>query len=140
MDANIDKIPVLLVDDRPENLISLEGLLEEMGLFLCKAASGQEALRLCLNEEFALILMDVQMPEMDGFETAELMRANPRTRKIPIIFVTAGMNDINSQFKGYESGAVDFLVKPIEPMFLRSKVKVFTDLFQQRKELENYGF
>ncbi|GAM09424.1 blue-light-activated protein [Geobacter sp. OR-1] len=139
MSTITNKIPVLLVDDRPENLISLEVLLEDMGLYLCKAQSGQDALRLCLNEEFALVLMDVQMPEMDGYETAELMRANPRTRQVPIIFVTAGMDDLNAQFKGYESGAVDFLVKPIEPMFLRSKVKIFTELYLQKIELENYG-
>ncbi len=133
-----EKIPVLIVDDRPENLVSLELIMEDMGLAITKADSGNEALRLSLREEFALVLMDVQMPNMDGFEAAELMRLNPRTRNIPIIFVTAGMNDLRSQFKGYETGAVDYLIKPIEPQFLRSKVRIFCEIYRQRQELEQH--
>ncbi len=131
-----DLIPILLVDDRPENLISLEALLSDQGYELVKASSGNEALRLTLKQDFALVLMDVQMPEMDGFETAELMRANPKTRHLQIIFVTAGMKDLQFQFKGYDAGAVDYLAKPIEPMFLQSKVRVFAELYSQRRELE----
>jgi PAS domain S-box-containing protein len=131
------KIPVLIVDDRPENLSSMEALLNDMGLDLVLAQSGNEALRQTLYQDFALVLLDVQMPEMDGFETAELMRKSPKTRQLPIIFVTAGMNEENHLFKGYEAGAVDYLMKPIEPVVLRSKVKVFCELFRQRRELES---
>ena len=103
-------IPILLVDDRPENLLALEGLLAGQGYALVTADSGNEALRLTLKHDFALVLLDVQMPEMDGFETAELMRLNPKTRHIPIIFVTAGMKALQFQFKGYDAGAVDYLL------------------------------
>ncbi|MES2129558.1 MAG: ATP-binding protein [Pseudomonadota bacterium] len=132
------RIPVLMVDDRPENLVALEALLGELPLplDLVKAGSGQEALRLSLKQGFAVVLLDVQMPDMDGLETAMLLRANPKTRHLPIIFVTAGMHDNVRQFKGYESGAVDFLNKPIEPLFLRSKVAVFCELFAKCRELE----
>ncbi len=131
-----EKIPVLLVDDRPENLIALEGLLEDMGLEIHKAVSGNEALRLTLKHDFAIVLMDVRMPDMDGFETAELMRANPKTRRLPIIFVTAAMRGAEHQFKGYEAGAFDYLLKPVEPTILRSKMRVFCDLYQQRRTIE----
>ena len=132
------RVPILLVDDRAENLLALEGLLGEMGLELepVRAASGNEALRCSLKQDFALVLLDVQMPDMDGFETAELMRLNPKTSQVPIIFLTAGAHDYSFQFKGYETGAVDFLAKPIEAPFLRSKVKVFCQIYQQRKALE----
>ncbi len=130
--------PILLVDDRPQNLKALEALLGDLDLHLCLAHSGQEALRQSLRTEFALVLLDVQMPDMDGFETAELLRANPRTRHLPIIFVTAGGKDIQHRFRGYEAGAVDYLMKPIEPLELRSKVRVFSDLYQQRKEIERH--
>jgi signal transduction histidine kinase len=131
-----DKIPVLIVDDRLENLTSLEALLSDMGLQLVAAQSGNDALRLTLYTDFALVLLDVQMPEMDGFETAQLMRKNPKTRELPIIFVTAGMKEESQIFRGYETGAVDYLMKPIEPAILRSKVRVFCDLFCQRRELK----
>ena len=129
------KIPVLIVDDRPENLTSMETLLNDMELDLVTAQSGNEALRLTLYADFALVLLDVQMPEMDGFETAELMRKNPKTRELPIIFVTAGIKEEYQIFRGYEAGAVDYLMKPIEPAILRSKVRVFCELFGQRREL-----
>jgi C4-dicarboxylate-specific signal transduction histidine kinase len=131
-----DRIPVLIVDDRTENLTSLEALLGDMELELVKAQSGNEALRHILYNDFALVLLDVQMPEMDGFETATLMRENPKTRHLPIIFVTAGMKEEYHQFRGYEAGAVDYLMKPIEPAILRSKVRVFCDLYSQRQELK----
>jgi len=130
------KIPVLLVDDRPENLTSLEAILGDMELDLVTARSGNEALRLSLYTDFALILLDVMMPEMDGCETAELFRKNPKTREIPIIFITAGSNNEFQIFKGYEVGAVDYLTKPIEPDILKSKVRVFCDLFRQSSELK----
>ncbi|MHB8056894.1 MAG: response regulator [Desulfuromonadaceae bacterium] len=131
-----DTVPILIVDDRPENLLSLEELLSDQGYELAMATSGNDALRLTLKQNFALVLLDVQMPHMDGFETAELMRTNPKTRHIPIIFVTAGMKDLQFQFKGYDSGAVDYLAKPIEPLFLQSKVRIFAELYRQRREIE----
>lgn len=131
-----EKIRILIVDDRPENLTALEALLGDMGYDLVRALSGNEALRLSLKHTFALVLLDVQMPDMDGFETAELLRANPKTRSLPIMFVTAGMKALNYQFKGYDIGAVDYLTKPIEPSVLRSKVRVFCELHAQRLDLE----
>ncbi|NTV50169.1 MAG: response regulator [Geobacteraceae bacterium] len=131
-------IPILMVDDRPENLLSLGELLRDQGYELVKALSGNEALRLTLKQDFALVLLDVQMPQMDGFETAELMRANPKTKHIPIIFVTAGMKDSQFQFRGYDAGAVDYLAKPIEPLFLQSKVRIFAELYRQRREIERH--
>ena len=131
------RIALLLVDDRPENLTALKAVLgEQEKLDLVTAASGNDALRLTLKRDFALVLLDVQMPGMDGFETAELMRANPKTRHLPIIFITAGMNDAQLQFKGYGLGAVDYLIKPFDPHILKSKVRVFCELYLQRRELE----
>jgi diguanylate cyclase (GGDEF)-like protein/PAS domain S-box-containing protein len=131
-----ENVALLLVDDRPQNLVALEAVLGDQGLNLVKATSGNDALRHTLKQDFALVLLDVQMPGMDGFETAELMRSNPKTRHLPIIFVTAGMKDIQLQFKGYELGAVDYLIKPFEPHILQSKVKVFCELYRQRRQLE----
>lgn len=131
-----NKIHILLVDDRPENLIALESLLDDPERNLVKAQSGNEALQCVLEYDFALVLLDVQMPDMDGFETAELMRANSDTARVPIIFVTAINREQRHVFKGYESGAVDYITKPIEPLILQSKVRVFCDLYVQRKELE----
>jgi len=125
-----------MVDDRPENLADLELLLGDMGLHLVKALSGSEALRQTTHNDFALVLLDVQMPEMDGFETAELMRKNPRTSSLPILFLTAGMHDDHHRFKGYETGAVDYLMVPDEPAILRSKVRIFCELYRQRRQLE----
>ncbi|MES2050273.1 MAG: ATP-binding protein [Pseudomonadota bacterium] len=135
---NDKKIPILLVDDRPENLLALEALLNDMklNLELTMASSGNEALRQSLKQDFALILLDVQMPVMGGIETATLLRVNPKTCHIPIIFITAGMTDKENLFVGYESGAVDYLVKPIEAVILRSKVRIFCELYLQRIEIE----
>jgi signal transduction histidine kinase len=126
---------LLLVDDRPENLLALEALLRPSDAQILKAESGKRALELLLEHEVALALIDVQMPEMDGFDLAELMRNVERTREIPIIFVTAGLHDQDRVFKGYETGAVDFLVKPLEPRILASKVNVFLQLYRQRQLL-----
>jgi signal transduction histidine kinase len=124
----------LLVDDRDENLTALDALLRRDGLVLLKARGGPEALELLLTHEVALALVDVQMPEMDGFELAELMRGTERTRRVPIIFLTAGDPDHGRRFRGYEAGAVDFLNKPIDPHALRSKAEVFFDLWRERQE------
>jgi len=127
-------VPFLLVDDLEENLLSLEALLQRDDHLLLKARSGDQALELLLQHDVALALVDVQMPGLNGFELAELMRGNERTRRIPIIFVTAGTAD-NRRFRGYEAGAVDFIQKPIEPDILRSKVEVFFELYRQRQQL-----
>ncbi|HVE15305.1 MAG TPA: response regulator [Chthoniobacterales bacterium] len=135
--TSVDPDPVhfLLVDDLEGNLLSLEGLLRREGLVLLKASSGTEALELLLKHEVALAILDVQMPGMDGFELAELMRGSERTRRVPIIFLTAGNADRQRRFRGYEAGAVDFLHKPIEPDILRSKADVFYELFLQRRQI-----
>ena len=128
-------IKILLVDDLEENLFALTALLRRADLEILAARSGSEALELLLIHHVGLALVDVQMPEMDGFELAELMRGAERTRSVPIIFVTAGSSDDQRVFKGYEAGAVDFLYKPIEPRILKSKVDVFVELAQQRQQL-----
>jgi len=125
----------LLVDDLKENLLSLEVLLRREGLVLLQATSGDEALELLLKHDIALALLDVQMPDMDGFELAETMRGHERTRRIPIIFLTAGSTDRQRRFRGYEAGAVDFLEKPLEPDILRSKTDVFFELYRQRQQI-----
>lgn len=132
-----ESIKFLLVDDTEENLVALEALLRREGLEILKASSGPEALELLLEHDVALAFIDVQMPEMDGFELAELMRGARRTQHVPIIFVTAGARNPQRVFKGYETGAVDFLFKPIEPHVLKGKADVFFDLYRQRKELSN---
>ncbi len=132
-----DALKILLVDDVEENLVALEALLRREGIELLKARSGAQALEMLLAQDVSLALLDVQMPEMDGFELAELMRGAERTKHVPIIFVTAGGRDPQRVFKGYDSGAVDFLFKPIDPHILSSKVGVFLELARQRRQLEN---
>ena len=126
----------LLVDDLEENLVALEAVLRRPGIELLKACSGRDALELLLRHDVALALLDVQMPEMDGFELAELMRGTERTRRVPIIFLTAGGADWRRQFRGYEAGAVDFIGKPIDPHMLKSKADVFYEMYRQRQEVE----
>ena len=122
-----NRVKILLVDDTPENLISLEAALDTLGEELVLARSGTEALRHLLDNDFAAILLDVKMPDMDGFETAELIRNRPRSRQTPILFLTGYKNE-EHLFRGYDLGAVDFLFKPIVPEVLRSKVAVFVEL------------
>ncbi|MBB4863297.1 signal transduction histidine kinase [Pseudomonas nitritireducens] len=126
---------LLIVDDLPENLLALEALIKGEGREVFQASSADEALSLLLEHEFALAILDVQMPGMDGFALAELMRGTERTKNIPIVFVTAAGRELNYAFKGYESGAVDFLYKPLDNQAVRSKVSVFVDLYRQRKVL-----
>jgi len=130
-----EPIKVLMVDDTAENLVALEALLRREGLQVLTARSGFEALELLLVHDVALALLDVQMPGMDGFELAELMRGTERTKHVPIIFVTAGARDPQRMFKGYESGAVDFLFKPVDPHVLLGKADVFFELHRQRLAL-----
>jgi two-component system sensor histidine kinase/response regulator len=129
------RVKCLLVDDREENLIALQALLRRDDVEVLTARSGNEALDLLLAHDVALAFLDVQMPEMDGFELAELMRGSERTRHVPIIFVTAGPRDQHRLFKGYDAGAVDFLYKPIEPQVLRNKAEVFFQLYTQKQQL-----
>jgi len=131
-----EPVKFLIVDDTEENLVALEALLRRPGLEILMARSGSEALEFLLVHEVALAILDVQMPSMDGFELAELMRGAERSKHVPIIFVTAGSSDPHRAFKGYESGAVDFLFKPIEPSILKSKAHIFFELYRQRKDLE----
>ena len=129
------RVKCLVVDDRPENVLALSTLLRRDDVEVLEARSGAEALDLLLSHSVALALLDVHMPDMDGFELAELMRGSERTRDVPIIFVTAGAQDQRRIFKGYETGAVDFLFKPIEPHILRNKADVFFQLYRQKQQL-----
>ncbi|HUD31385.1 MAG TPA: response regulator [Novosphingobium sp.] len=130
-----DPIRILAVDDIRENLVALEAALDQPGVELVTASSGFEALELLLRQDFALALLDVQMPEMDGFELAELMRGAERTRGVPIIFLTAIATDERRRFRGFETGAVDYLLKPLDITVLNSKVAVFVELARQRQEI-----
>ena len=129
------RMKILLVDDTPENLVSLEAALDGLDEELILARSGKEALRYLLDHDFAVILLDVRMPEMDGFETAELIRSRPRSRQVPILFLTGYRNE-EHLFRGYDLGAVDFLFKPIVPEVLRSKVSVFVELSRGNAKLK----
>ncbi|MBC7926228.1 MAG: response regulator [Bryobacteraceae bacterium] len=133
-ETGASKIKILLVDDTPENLVSLEAALDILGEELILARSGKDALRQCLENEFAAILLDVKMPDMDGFETAELIRSRPNSRHTPILFLTGYKSD-EHLFRGYDLGAVDFLFKPIVPEILRSKVAVFVELSRKAELL-----
>ncbi len=128
---------ILVVDDFPANIVALETILTGLDLNICKALSGEEALGILIEHDIALAIVDVMMPQMDGYELATMMKDNKRTRHIPIIFITAMDTSIGNTFKGYESGAVDYLYKPIEPVVLISKVKVFTQMHQHKKELQH---
>src|SRR4051794_15329182 len=133
--ASDPKVDILIVDDRPENLLALEAILEPLAQRLVRASSGEEALRKLLSTDFAVILLDVQMPGMNGFETARLIKSRERTRHIPIIFLTAISKEDSYVFAGYSVGAVDYLFKPFQPEVLRTKVAAFVDLHQRQKHL-----
>jgi signal transduction histidine kinase len=126
---------ILVVDDVAQNLVAISALLSRPGLKVLQAGSGNAALEVLLKQEVAVALVDVQMPGMDGFELAELIRGSERTRATPLIFLTASASDPGRTFRGYEAGAVDFLHKPIDPQVLRSKVDVFVDLYSQRRRV-----
>ena len=135
MPDRTDEVNLLIVDDLPENLLALDALLQAPGIRVHQAESAEQALELLLRHEFALAILDVQMPGMDGFQLAELMRGTERTKQIPIVFVSAAGRELNYAFKGYESGAVDFMHKPLDAHAVRSKVNVFVDLYRSRKAL-----
>ncbi|MDM8535377.1 ATP-binding protein [Desulfobacterales bacterium HSG17] len=129
------KSKILIVDDKPENIYALKSVLKEIDAEFITAACGNEGLKATLNHEFVLIILDVQMPEMDGYELAELIRSQKQSEKIPIIFMSAVYSDNYYVFKGYQTGAVDFLIKPVDPQIVVNKVKVFIDLDQQKQAL-----
>ncbi len=129
------KAKILVVDDEPKSLYAMQELLGALGETLLVAPSGEEALKLALRHDFAVILLDVRMPGIDGFETAKLIRSRERSRITPIIFLTAANDDMSSMFRGYEVGAVDYLLKPVVPEILKSKVSVFVDLFRKDERL-----
>ena len=127
---------VLLVDDRPENLLALEAILEPLGHRSSPSRSATAALKELLLDDFACILLDVQMPELDGFELAELIKGRERSRHIPIIFVTALSKEERHVYRGYSAGAVDYIFKPIDATILRSKVSVFVELWEKTQQLQ----
>ncbi|HEX8169924.1 MAG TPA: ATP-binding protein [Thermoanaerobaculia bacterium] len=131
-----DRVNILLVDDQPNNLLALESILGDLGLHLISASSGTAALKHLLSNDFAVVLLDVQMPDLDGFETANLIRQRDRSRDTPIIFLTALSRSETNVFRGYELGAVDYIFKPFHPEILRSKVNVFVELFRKREEFK----
>ncbi|GAA1259720.1 response regulator [Kitasatospora nipponensis] len=132
----VQKAKILLVDDRPENLLALEAILSALDQTLVRAVSGEEALKALLTDDFAVILLDVQMPGMDGFETAAHIKRRERTRDIPIIFLTAINHGPHHTFRGYAAGAVDYISKPFDPWVLRAKVSVFVDLYMKNCQLK----
>src|SRR4051812_18168314 len=129
------KVSILIVDDKPEKLLSLEAVLEDLGQTIVRAYSGREALRHVLSQEFAVILLDVNMPGMDGFETAQFIRQRRSSAHVPIIFLTA-MSDEMHIARGYSLGAVDYILTPVVPEVLRSKVAVFVDLFKKTQQVK----
>src|SRR3954465_3481684 len=129
------KVSILLVDDRPEKLLALEAVLEDLGQTIVRAYSGREARRPVLNPDFSVILLDVNMPGMDGFETAQLIRQRKSSQHVPIIFITA-MGDEMHAARGYALGAVDYILSPVVPEVLRSKVAVFVDLFRKTEQVK----
>ncbi len=136
MTPNEKPLNILLVDDQPANLLALEAVLEGLGQNLVRANSGEEALRRLIQMDFAVILLDVLMPGMNGFETATLIRDRDRSRHMPIIFLTAGGKTEVEMFQGYAVGAIDYLLKPIRPAILRSKVLVLMDLYRKGEEVQ----
>ena len=131
----MERASILLVDDRRENLLALETVLEPLAHHLVSVTSGEDALKELLREDFACILLDVQMPGLDGFETARLIKQRERSQHIPIVFVTAISKDEQHVFRGYSAGAVDYILKPIEPDILRAKVAVFVELWEKNRQL-----
>jgi CheY-like chemotaxis protein len=126
---------ILLVDDRPDNLLALSAILSSLGHGMVRAHSGEEALKAMLVDEFALVILDVQMPGMDGYATATHIKRRERTRGVPIIFLTATYADPQDAFRGYAAGAVDYITKPFDPWVLRAKVAVFVDLYLKNRQL-----
>jgi CheY-like chemotaxis protein len=132
-----EKAKILLVDDRAENIVALEAILSSLNQVLVPASSGDAALKALLSDEFAVILLDVLMPGMDGFETAAHIKRRPKTRDVPIIFLTARNAEPDYAFRSYSAGAVDYIAKPFDPWVLRAKVSVFIDLYMKNRQLSD---
>jgi CheY-like chemotaxis protein len=132
-----EKARILLVDDRAENIVALEAILSSLNQTLVPARSGDAALKALLSDEFAVILLDVLMPGMDGFETAAHIKRRPKTRDVPIIFLTARNAEPDYAFRSYSAGAVDYIAKPFDPWVLRAKVSVFVDLYTKSRQLSD---
>ena len=132
-----EKAKILLVDDRAENIVALEAILSSLNQTLVQARSGDAALKALLSDEFAVILLDVLMPGMDGFETAAHIKRRPKTRDVPIIFLTARNAEPDYAFRSYSAGAVDYIAKPFDPWVLRAKVSVFVDLYTKTRQLSD---
>jgi CheY-like chemotaxis protein len=132
---SVHQAKILLVDDRADNLLALSAILSSLGHGMVRAHSGEEALKALLVDEFALVILDVQMPGMDGYATATHIKRRERTRGVPIIFLTASYSDPQDAFRGYAAGAVDYITKPFDPWVLRAKVSVFVDLYLKNKQL-----
>jgi CheY-like chemotaxis protein len=132
-----EKAKILLVDDRTENIVALEAILSSLNQTLVAARSGDAALKALLSDEFAVILLDVLMPGMDGFETAAHIKRRPKTRDVPIIFLTARNAEPDYAFRSYSAGAVDYIAKPFDPWVLRAKVSVFVDLYTKNRQLSD---
>jgi CheY-like chemotaxis protein len=132
-----EKAKILLVDDRAENIVALEAILSSLNQTLVPARSGDAALKALLSDEFAVILLDVLMPGMDGFETAAHIKRRPKTRDVPIIFLTARNAEPDYAFRSYSAGAVDYIAKPFDPWVLRAKVSVFVDLYTKTRQLSD---
>ena len=130
-----DKSVILIVDDKPANILALENLLAGKDRMLLNATSGKEALKITLNKDVDLIILDVQMPDMDGFEVAQILKSNKRTKNIPIIFATAESKERKFMMKGYDEGAIDYLFKPLDPEIVKAKVTVLLKIQLQKKEL-----
>ena len=139
MTAERDVAKVLLVDDRYDNVLALEASLQGMPVRPVRALSGEEALKRLLVDDFALILLDVQMPGMDGFETAQHIKRRERTRHVPIIFLTAAYREAQLALRGYAAGAVDYITKPFDPWVLRAKVAVFVELWTKTQQLHAHA-
>jgi CheY-like chemotaxis protein len=129
------KVEILIVDDLEENLLSLEAILDSLGQTLVRATSGEEAMRLALRHDFAAILLDVVMPGLDGFQTAEMLKRHYKTQDVPIIFLTAAEGGRDATFRGYAAGAADYITKPFDPWMLRAKLLVFIDLYRKNRML-----
>ena len=127
---------ILLVDDRPENLVALEAILSPLDQILVPVGSGQQAVQAVLADEYAVVLLDIMMPGMDGFETATQLKRHAKSRDVPIIFLTAATMQPEEAFRGYAAGAVDYLAKPFDPWVLKAKVSVFVDLYLKRSEAD----
>src|SRR5213078_1263909 len=131
-----EKVNILIVDDRPDKLLTYDVMLAELNQYIVRANSGREALRWLLRKDFAVILLDVNMPGMDGFETAALIRQRPRSETTPIIFVSAVNDNVKYISRGYSLGAVDYMLTPVVPEILRAKVGVFVDLFRKTEQVK----